>query len=65
MIDDKVDIALAVEQYIFRTVLGHQRKTHDSENILQNTDARRRKLNELETHQPQRVLKNIMHESDL
>ena len=61
-VDDEIDAALAVEHDILGPMAGHQREAHAFEQRLEQLRSGRCELDELEAHQPHRVVEQIGHD---
>jgi hypothetical protein len=55
-IDDEVDVALPVQQHVFRAVLGDRRKAHLFEQSAERRRIRRRVFDELEAVGSERIV---------
>ena len=62
-VDDEVDVALAVQRDVLRTVLGHTREPQHLEHRLEHAGRRGRELHELETHQAHWIAGRIRHDT--
>ena len=60
-VDDEVDAALAIEHDVLRAMARDQREAELLEHRLERARDRRRELDELEAHQPHRVVEQIGH----
>ncbi|MOA34607.1 hypothetical protein D3C78_1559910 [compost metagenome] len=61
VVQDQVDVALAVQVHILGTVGRHLGEAHDLEDRFQNARGGRCELDEFKAHQAHRVFKNVGH----
>src|SRR5690606_14137942 len=60
-VDDGIDIALAVQSHLLRTVVGHLGEAHAFEHGFDDVGCGRGEFNELEHHETHGILEKIYH----